>query len=45
MKDYSKLGEGQLQELRSKKIEEISRCNNIQMARKIALNSCYGALG
>jgi len=25
--------------------KEISRCNNIQMAKKIALNSAYGALG
>jgi DNA polymerase elongation subunit (family B) len=24
---------------------EISRCNNIQMAKKISLNSCYGSLG
>ena len=30
----------------SKQIEkEISRCNNIQMARKIQLNSAYGAIG
>jgi DNA polymerase elongation subunit (family B) len=26
-------------------IKEISRCNNIQMARKIQLNSAYGAIG
>jgi DNA polymerase elongation subunit (family B) len=25
--------------------KEISRCNNIQMARKIQLNSAYGAIG
>ena len=25
--------------------KEISRCNNIQMAKKISLNSCYGSLG
>jgi len=30
----------------TKKLEkEIARCNNIQMAKKIALNSAYGALG
>jgi DNA polymerase elongation subunit (family B) len=30
----------------SKKLEkEISRCNNIQMARKIQLNSLYGSIG
>ena len=29
-----------------KKLEkEIARCNNIQMARKIQLNSAYGAIG
>ena len=26
-------------------LKEISRCNNIQMARKIQLNSAYGAIG
>ena len=25
--------------------KEIARCNNIQMAKKIALNSAYGAIG
>jgi len=31
---------------KSKKLEkEIARCNNIQMARKIQLNSAYGAIG
>ena len=25
--------------------KEIARCNNIQMARKIQLNSAYGAIG
>jgi len=25
--------------------KEIARCNNIQMARKIQLNSCYGSIG
>ena len=30
----------------TKKLEkEIARCNNIQMAKKIALNSAYGAIG
>jgi len=30
----------------SKKLEkEIARCNNIQMAKKISLNSAYGAIG
>ena len=26
-------------------VKEISRCNNIQMAKKISLNSAYGAIG
>ena len=26
-------------------VKEIARCNNIQMARKIQLNSAYGAIG
>ena len=31
---------------KSKRLEkEIARCNNIQMARKIQLNSAYGAIG
>ena len=31
---------------KTKKLEkEISRCNNIQMAKKISLNSAYGAIG
>ena len=25
--------------------KEIARCNNIQMAKKISLNSAYGAIG
>jgi DNA polymerase elongation subunit (family B) len=31
---------------KNKELEkEIARCNNIQMARKIQLNSAYGAIG
>jgi DNA polymerase elongation subunit (family B) len=34
------------QKKKSKELEkEIARCNNIQMARKIQLNSAYGAIG
>ena len=25
--------------------KEIARCNNVQMSKKIALNSAYGAIG
>ena len=36
----------QYEKKKTKKLEkEISRCNNIQMARKIQLNSAYGAIG
>ena len=36
----------QYEKKKSKALEkEISRCNNIQMARKIQLNSAYGAIG
>ena len=43
--NLSKLSDSQLKELREKTIKEISRCNNIQMAKKIALNSAYGSCG
>ena len=36
----------QYEQTKDKKYQkEISRCNNIQMARKISLNSAYGAIG
>ena len=36
----------QYQKTKTKELEkEISRCNNIQMAKKISLNSAYGAIG
>jgi DNA polymerase elongation subunit (family B) len=36
----------QYEKTKTKELEkEISRCNNIQMARKIQLNSAYGAIG
>jgi DNA polymerase elongation subunit (family B) len=36
----------QYEKKKTKELEkEISRCNNIQMAKKIALNSAYGAIG
>ncbi len=37
-KEYQKTKEPSL-------VKEIARCHNIQWARKIALNSCYGAIG
>jgi DNA polymerase elongation subunit (family B) len=41
----SELTDSQLKILREKTIKEVARCNNIQMARKIQLNSAYGSLG
>ena len=36
----------QYEKTKTKTLEkEIARCNNIQMARKIQLNSAYGAIG
>jgi DNA polymerase elongation subunit (family B) len=36
----------QYEKTKTKELErEISRCNNIQMAKKISLNSAYGAIG
>jgi DNA polymerase elongation subunit (family B) len=36
----------QYEKKKTKELEkEIARCNNIQMAKKISLNSAYGAIG
>jgi len=43
--DYSKLSDTQLLRLRDQTVKDIAKYNNFQMARKIALNSCYGAIG
>jgi DNA polymerase elongation subunit (family B) len=43
--NLSELSDSQLKSLREKTIKEISRCNNIQMSKKISLNSAYGACG
>ena len=42
---YKDLSDKELRRLRTNAVKEISRCNNIQMARKIQLNSAYGAIG
>ena len=39
------LSDAQLKRMRSQAIKDISRFENNQMARKIALNSAYGAIG
>ena len=44
-KDYSKMSNDQLLRLRDQTVKDIAKWNNFQMARKIALNSCYGAVG
>ena len=43
--DYSKLTDSQLLKLRDQTQKDISKFNNFQMARKIQLNSAYGAIG
>jgi DNA polymerase elongation subunit (family B) len=43
--DYSKLTDNQLIRLRQKTVKDISKFNNFQMAKKISLNSAYGAIG
>jgi DNA polymerase elongation subunit (family B) len=43
--NLSELSDSQLKILREKTIKEVARCNNIQMARKIQLNSAYGSVG
>jgi DNA polymerase elongation subunit (family B) len=43
--NLSKLSDYELKSLREKTIKEVARCNNIQMARKIQLNSLYGSIG
>lgn len=45
MQDFKQLTMEGLQELRRQTINDIARCNNMQMAKKIQLNSAYGALG
>jgi DNA polymerase elongation subunit (family B) len=43
--NLSELSDFQLKALREKTIKEIARCNNIQMSKKISLNSAYGSVG
>ena len=43
--NYSHLSNDELLQLRDEKIKEVSKYSNFQMARKIQLNSLYGALG
>ena len=42
---YANLSDSQLRKLQSETIKDISKYENFQMARKIALNSAYGAIG
>ena len=42
---YSHLSNDELLQLREEKIKQVSKYSNFQMARKIQLNSLYGALG
>ena len=42
---YAKLSDVQLKRLHEQTIKDITKYNNFQMAKKIALNSAYGAVG
>ena len=42
---YSHLSNDELLQLREEKVKEVSKYSNFQMARKIQLNSLYGAIG
>ena len=42
---YAKLSDGELKRLHEQTIKDITKYNNFQMAKKIALNSAYGAVG
>lgn len=43
--NYQQMTTEELREHRRHLSNEVSRLNNMQMARKIQLNSAYGALG
>ncbi len=42
---YAKLSDMQLRRLHEQTVKDITKYNNFQMAKKIALNSAYGAVG
>ena len=41
---YSKMSDKGLLELHKQTVNQIARCQNMQLAKKIQLNSAYGAL-
>lgn len=43
-KNLNALSDEELLELRKNTVKEIARCHNMQLAKKIQLNSAYGAL-
>jgi hypothetical protein len=44
-KDISQLTNEELQEYRRNLEKDIAKFNNLQLAKKVSLNSAYGALG
>jgi ribosomal protein L29 len=44
-KDLTQMTKEELLEHRNSLEKEIARCHNMQLAKKIQLNSVYGALG
>lgn len=45
MADYEGLSKNELLELKKEKIREIAKYKNLQLAKKVCLNSLYGAMG
>lgn len=43
--DFSTFSDEELAAFRKQTVNEISRYHNLQLAKKIQLNSAYGALG
>lgn len=44
LQNINALSDEELLELREQTVKEIARCHNMQLAKKIQLNSAYGAL-
>jgi hypothetical protein len=45
MTDYSKLTNEELRSLHKQRVKDVSRYKNLQLAKKVQLNSAYGAIG
>jgi DNA polymerase elongation subunit (family B) len=45
MTDYSKMSNEELQSCHMQKVNKIAMLDNFQSAKKVTLNSAYGAIG